>query len=256
MPAFEQDRDSEELKVLEQKGTSKAEHCMVCGATLIYLDTVKALNCLYCSKKEEAHIICPKGHYICEDCHNRDAMGIIEEVVYNTNSKNPVEIAELIMSFPGLPMLGCHHAYVTGGALIAAIKNSGSRGISNEDIKEVFKRIKRQAHSGYCGLTGVCGIAPAIGAVFSVLTGSKCGSDREQQITMEAVTRVMKAITELTGPSCCKAYVRKSLEVAIRYLQESLGIELHTQRVSSCLHSRRHPHGCRGIRCPYFGDNG
>ncbi|RMG68448.1 MAG: hypothetical protein D6710_10140 [Nitrospirae bacterium] len=149
-------------------------------------------------------------------------------------------------------MLGCHHAYIAGGALMAAIKNSGSRGITNEDIKEVFRRTERQAHGGYCGLTGVCGIVPAIGAVFGVLIGSKCGKDEEQRLTMEAVTRVTGAITELTGPSCCKAYVRVALEVSVAYLRQALGIELPMQDVPTCKHTDRHLHGCRKERCPYF----
>ncbi|NOY64750.1 MAG: hypothetical protein GXO97_05045 [Nitrospirae bacterium] len=179
-------------------------------------------------------------------------MRIIEEVVFQSTSRDPMEIAELMMSFPGLPMLGCHHAYIAGGALMAAIKNEASRGITNEDIKEVFRRTKKQAHGGFCGLTGVCGVVPAIGAVFAVLTGSKCGTDSEQRITMEATARLGRAIAELTGPSCCKAYVRTSLEVAIKYLKESLGIELPLSSVSSCIYSARHPHGCRELNCPYF----
>jgi hypothetical protein len=85
---------------------------------------------------------------------------------------------------------------------MAALKNEGSKGITNEEIKEVFQRTEKQAHGGYCGLSGVCGIAPAIGACFAVLMGSKCGKNEEQRITMEAVTRVTRAITDLTGPSC------------------------------------------------------
>lgn len=178
-------------------------------------------------------------------------MEIIKEIIFTTHANNPFEIAELLISHPGLPMLGCQHAYIAGGALMVAIKNEGSR-LYLDDIKEVFTRTERQAHGGYCGLTGICGIAPAIGACFSVLTGSRCGTDREQRITMEAVSRVMRAITALTGPGCCKAYVRISLEVAVRYLREVLGIVLPSSRVIKCRYSQRHPHGCRKQRCPYF----
>lgn len=182
-------------------------------------------------------------------------MKIIEDTVFSAKSSDPFEIAELLMSYPGLPMLGCQHAYIAGGAMIAAIKNEGSRRISNEEIKEVFERTLKQAHGGYCGLTGVCGIAPAIGACFAVLTGSKCGKDVEQRITMEAVTRVAGAITGLTGPSCCKAYVRISLDVAVNYLKESLGVGLLKGERAYCDYSPKHPHGCREKRCPYFDGN-
>jgi hypothetical protein len=228
---------------------------MVCGAPLTYHEKAEELKCLYCGRLERGHISCPGGHYICDLCHNSDSMRIIEDTMLSTPSGNPFEIAEIAMRFPGLPMLGCQHAYIAGGALMAAIKNAGNKGITNAEIKEVLRRTVKQAHGGYCGLTGVCGVAPAIGACFAVLTGSKCGKDEEQRITMEAVTRVARAITELTGPSCCKAYVWNSLEAAAIYLSESLGIILPSSQSITCSYSARHPHGCREARCPYFDDN-
>lgn len=229
---------------------------MVCGTPLTYHEKAEELNCIYCGNLDHGHISCPGGHYICELCHNRDSMSIIEDTIFSTSSCNPFEIAEIVMSFPGLPMLGCQHAYIAGGALMAAIKNAGHKGITDEEIKEVFKRTGKQAHGGYCGLTGVCGIAPAIGACFAVLTGSKCGKDEEQRITMEAVTRVTRAITEITGPSCCKAYVRTSMDKAVEYLSEGLGIRLPLSDSVVCNYSLKHPHGCRETRCPFFKENG
>jgi len=228
---------------------------MDCGSFLEYLDKASSFTCSFCGKSELGHIRCPQGHYICEGCHNRDAMRVIEDIAFSTTSKNPFEISGLMISYPGLPMLGCQHAYIAGGALMAAIKNEGSREISDEEIREVFNRTEKQAHGGYCGLSGVCGIAPAIGSCFSVLTGSKCGKDVEQRITMEAVTRATEAITELTGPSCCKAYVWASLDVAVDYLRDRLGITLPGSASVICKYSDIHPHGCRETRCPYFSDN-
>lgn len=177
---------------------------------------------------------------------------MIEDVIFSTKSTDPFEIAELAMSFPGLPMLGCQHAFIAGGALIAAVKNDGSRGITDKEIREVFDRTGMQAHGGYCGLSGVCGIAPAVGSVVSVLTGSKCGTDKEQHITMEAVIRVSRAIASLAGPSCCKAYVRAALEEGVDYLREILGVELPRRVRLNCTYVEKHPHGCTRERCRYF----
>ncbi len=182
---------------------------------------------------------------------------MIKEIASKTTSKDPLEIAELMMGHPKLPMLGCQHAYIAAGALIAALKNQGSRKITESDLKEIFKRIERQAVGGYCGLTGVCGIVPAIGAFFSILLGSKCGKDLEQRVTMEAARRVMEEIETLTGPSCCKAYLRSSLPVAVDLLKEKLGISLPVKDQSvTCLFDKRHPHGCRENRCPYYKKDG
>jgi hypothetical protein len=182
-------------------------------------------------------------------------MTVIEEIALTTSLKDPGEIAELMMSHPDLPMLGCEHAFIAAGAVMAALKNSpyGAGKITTTEIREVFHRTAKQAMSGYCGFTGVCGIAPALGACFSSFLGSRCGSDSEQKITMEAVISVMRAIADLTGPSCCKAYVRNSLRVAVTFMGERFGIMLpFNETVIACTHAAEHPHGCREEKCPYY----
>ena len=229
------------------------EHCMICGSKLDYLKHAETLVCTYCGKKEPEHVRCPEGHFICNACHGRDAMKAVEGIAFTADLKDPLEIAELMMSHPALPMLGCEHAYIAAGALLAALKNSWSKKITNDDIREAFGRTAKQAHGGYCGLTGVCGIAPAIGACFSIFLGAKCGSDNEQKITMDAVAKVSQAVTGLTGPSCCKAYVRAALSVAVSLFEEQFGIVLPVSKTAVfCRDSGRHPHGCRTEKCPYY----
>jgi hypothetical protein len=231
------------------------ENCLVCGSALEYLRHSENLVCTYCGKTEQGHVKCREGHYACDQCHRRDAMQMIEAATFTTELKDPVAIAELMMGHPNLPMLGCEHAYIAAGALMAALKNSpyGKGRITDADIREVFDRTARQAVGGYCGLTGVCGIAPAIGACFSLFLGSRCGSDTEQQITMNAVIRVSQAVAALTGPSCCKAYVRAALSVAIAIFAERFGIVFPVAITPIiCRDSNRHPHGCREQQCPYY----
>lgn len=226
---------------------------MVCGGPLDYLEQACASTCSLCGKEEAGHIRCPQGHYLCDTCHNKGVMEIIEDLALNAASDNPLEIAELMMRSPGLPMLGCQHAFIAAGALMAALRRNGTRAVSDGDIREVFLRTEQQARGGYCGLTGVCGVAPAVGACFAVLTGSKCGTDEEQRITMDAVVRVSQAIAALTGPSCCKAYVRAALTAAAGFLKERLGIALPLDGgLAVCTVSERHPHGCRMERCLYY----
>jgi hypothetical protein len=226
---------------------------MVCGATLCYHEKATEAVCNYCGKPGHGHITCPSGHYICDICHNLNGMRIIEHIIHSTKSTNPFTIAELIMSFPGLPMLGCQHAYIAAGALMAALKNEGTLTITNDDIQEVFNRTEKQAQGGYCGLTGVCGIVPAIGACFALLTGSKCGTDVEQRTTMAVVAAITGAILELTGPSCCKAYVRTALRAATDAVDKTFNITLAQDNDIVCRHSANHPHGCRREKCPYYG---
>jgi hypothetical protein len=231
----------------------KTEHCMVCGSTLEYLKTAEPVVCTYCRTASEGHIKCPGGHFICDRCHGADAARMIEELVLTTELKDPVAIAELMMSHPALPMLGCEHALIAAGALSAALKNSPYAKVTGSEIREVLARTAKQAVGGYCGLTGVCGIAPGIGACFSVFLDARCGSDTEQKMVMEAVVRASQAIADLTGPSCCKAYVRTALATAVTIFGERFGIMLPVSKASIlCAHATKHPHGCREEKCPYF----
>jgi hypothetical protein len=178
---------------------------------------------------------------------------MVADITFTTQLKDPIAIAELMMSYPALPMLGCEHAFITAGALLAALRNSPYAKVTDLDIHEVFDRTAKQAVAGYCGLTGVCGIAPAVGACFSVFLGSQCGSDTEQKIAMDAVIKVSQGIADLTGPSCCKAYVRSALAAAVAMYAERFGIVLPVATISTaCEDSSRHPHGCREEKCPYY----
>ncbi len=228
---------------------------MVCGSTLEYLQQSEHRVCTFCGNKEQGHIACPRGHFVCDSCHGADARKMIEQAVFSTGDTDPLAIAELMIGHPALPMLGCEHAFIAAGALMASLKNSpyGTGKITNAHIQEVFDRTAKQAVGGYCGLTGVCGIAPAVGACFSVFLGARCGTDSEQKITMDAVIRVSQAISRLTGPSCCKAYVRAALAESVAMLGERLGITLSLKEGTVvCRHSDKHPHGCREEKCPYY----
>jgi Family of unknown function (DUF5714) len=233
----------------------QTEQCMVCGSELEYLQQSKCRVCTFCEKKEEGHIACPHGHFICDTCHGVDARKMIENTVFSALDADPLAIAEHMLSHPSLPMLGCEHAFIASGALMAALKNSpyGKGKITDEHIQEAFARTMKQAVGGYCGLTGVCGITPAIGSCFSLFLGARCGTDSEQKITMDAAIRVSQAISAVTGPSCCKAYVRAALMESVAMLSERLGVVLPVKKSTVvCRHSGKHPHGCREEKCPYY----
>jgi hypothetical protein len=225
---------------------------MVCSSPLQYHTQAIDANCHYCGSEGQWYISCPEGHMVCDSCHNQETMQQIETLIFETAATDPLQIAEQCMDLAVLPMLGCQHAFIAGGSLMAALRNYGRFKLNDDALHEVFHRTRKQAHGGYCGLTGTCGIAPALGACVAILTGSKCGLDQEQRLTMELVSRVVRAITDLTGPSCCKAYVRVSLNVAMDFLQEHFSLRLPGKDVQPCQHMTKHPHGCRQEKCPYY----
>lgn len=155
-----------------------------------------------------------------------------------------------------VPMLGCENAWIAAGALMAALKNEGKLKLTDTQIIEALNRTHRQAIGGYCGLTGVCGIAPGIGACFSVILGAACPKNQETATTMTVVAKIISVIAQETGPCCCKNFVRHALTEAVALVEQILNISL-PQSASQivCTDIERHPHGCRREKCSYFKNN-
>lgn len=212
------------------------------------------LTCESCGKKETANICCSKGHYVCDECHGQGVFDLVKEYVLASDSRDPLEIAEALMNFKDqVPMLGCENAWAAAGALIAALKNEGTLKIRDTQILEVLNRTHRQAIGGYCGLTGVCGIAPGIGACFSVVLGAACPKDRETSITMTVVAKIVNLIAQETGPCCCKNFVRQALTESVALVKQILNVSLPQSLAPIvCTDVERHPHGCRREKCSYF----
>jgi hypothetical protein len=230
-----------------------AENCMVCNSTLEYLETAVSVTCNYCNKKGSGYIHCPKGHYVCDECHSKGAFELIKDSVLITEKKDPLSIAELLMAHPKIPFLGCEHGLIVTASLLVALKNDNTLSISNEQIIEAMKRTQKQSLPAYCALTGVCGVAIGIGAAFSVILGAACQKDRESAITMHAVARTIDTIANDVGPMCCKSFVRTALGVGYNIAKEYFNVDLpiHREKIS-CSYSPRHPHGCRESKCLYF----
>ena len=131
-----------------------AVNCLICGHKLEYLPVGADLICFYCGKKEKGNIVCSsdESHYVCDDCHNLASFNFIKDYLLTTDKTNPFKIVFDILSNPAIPMLGCHHAYILTGSVLAGLKNRGYAGITNADMEEAFLRLSKQAVGGYCGL--------------------------------------------------------------------------------------------------------
>lgn len=210
------------------------------------------MNCHKCEKTEIGNICCPKGHYVYDDCHGKDLFEFLLKEIQTTQEQNPFAIAERLMSHEKVPMLGCENAWIAAGSFLVALKNEGTLKITDDQVSEALQRTKRQAIGGYCGLTGVCGIAPAMGACFSVILGAACSKDLETVKTMSVVGNIVQAIASLAGPCCCKAFVRAALAEAVASAQTFFNVSLGARDQIVCIYSARHPHGCRGDICPYY----
>lgn len=65
--------------------------CLVCGTELIYsLDRSYSAKCCYCGKDELTNVSCPNGHYVCNECHMKDILELVEQICINSELTDPV----------------------------------------------------------------------------------------------------------------------------------------------------------------------
>ena len=98
-----------------------ADECLICGAPLEYLATETTMECAICKKHFLSRARCQKGHYVCDECHSAGLTTILD-VCLKTDSTNPVEILEALMSLPFCHMHGPEHHTMVGAALLTAAK--------------------------------------------------------------------------------------------------------------------------------------
>lgn len=226
------------------------ENCMVCAKPLEYLTSSARAVCQYCGKEGDAYIICPDKHFVCDDCHLEPCIEQITNSVLTTGSKDPIEIAEHLMSLDKMSMIGPEHHPIVAASILAALKNSDKLGITNEKIREGIKRAKKLT-SGY--IDGCCTAAMSIGVVIVVITNATCVSDRERSLAHRAAARGLEAIALEGGPRCCKSSVRAAIYEAVGFLNEFFDAGLNAKRMEkACAYSKKHDY-CKKSRCRFFG---
>lgn len=222
--------------------------CRICGKELLR-DEVRA-ECSYCGESEGAHYICPSGHYVCERCRKASAADLVIATCAGTRLKDPVEIANLLMSHTSFPEYGMEHHLIVAAAMLAALRNNGRAGISKRDVETAVRRMAAVPDRA-CGEFGGCGACLSVGCLVSILLKATPVSDRERSDSLRASARALERVAELGGPRCCKQSVYASIEAACGILSAHSDVNLREGQIR-CAFARRTSH-CKGERCPYHG---
>ena len=227
------------------------ENCGVCGKPLIYQADAKESRCFFCGESDRTNIYCPDGHYICDICHQSEALDVLSQVIDSTKSKDPAQIAETVMSHPAVPMHGPEHHAIVPGSIVAAVRNAGY------PVPEgaVEKAIARGAKfpGGWCGFYGDCGAAVGVGIAVSVLTGATPLTGKQRSLAMEATSYALSKLID-DQPRCCKRMSRKAIKAAVEFLKDRLDISLDTGKLVSCNYSYRNKE-CLKNECVYYSES-
>ncbi|MCL2151410.1 MAG: DUF5714 domain-containing protein [Oscillospiraceae bacterium] len=202
--------------------------CSICNSAILYKEDYFEAKCEFCGKKEETYIICSNNHYLCIVCAAKEVMDKLYELLPDIDLKNPLDIAERLISKCGISGHTPHP--ITAAAFLTAVKNVTGY-ITDEDVMEGVSRAY-EIPGGWCGYYGACGAAVALGTSFSVLLNATPSSDKERSIANRVTSACLVEVAALGGPYCCVASIRAVLEKGIELSELHLGIKFPERKTS------------------------
>jgi len=224
--------------------------CLICGIELVYCKT-EELECFYCHKLYESNVKCASGHYVCDQCHRSSGNEVIENFCINTQLKDPLEIALILMGNPKITMHGPEHHFLVPAVLLAAYYNF------NKEPKEKDSKIRearRRASNilgGFCGFHGNCGAAVGTGIFMSLITNSTPLSIHEWKLSNLMTARSLLTIAKHGGPRCCKRNVFLAIHEAIKFLNTHFDFTIKIDKKIRCEFTNMNKE-CIKQQCPFY----
>lgn len=224
----------------------KISGCMVCGNDLIYILDVLRAECFYCGKENMTNVFCLGGHYVCDECHRKDILEIVEMECIKSDLTDPAELLLWLYDLPKLHMHGPEYHSIVPAVLVTAYQNS----IEKKDISTIKEAISRgkAIFGGICGTHGACGAGIGVGVAYSVIHQVTPYSINDRGIANKMTALALTAISQFGGPRCCKRDSMIAIEIAIKhfncYVDTGEGKYICSQYYNNDM--------CIKDNCPYF----
>ena len=209
--------------------------CMACGAELTYLQHEQTVSCYFCGRNARSNALCANQHFICDDCHQSDALSAIKVMCLETDEKDMLRLLQKIRQHPAIPMHGPEHHAIVPGVILATYRNRGGD-IVKEDILTGIDRGSK-VPGGACGFWGSCGAAIGVGIAFSVLFSATPLTASARQTAQQTTAKVLARIAETTSGRCCQRESVTALMEAAAISRTYLPVALLAEKVFPCRQS-------------------
>ncbi len=224
--------------------------CVVCGKELYYTPDM-ALNatCYYCGKEDTTHVFCLDGHYVCDECHRKDILDIVEQICIDSDLTDPIELALCIFDLNQLHMHGPEYHSIVPAVLVTAYGNS----INKKDIPSIKEAILRgkAIFGGICGTHGACGACIGVGIAYSIIKKATPYSKEDRGEANRMTSLALMAISKFGGPRCCKRDSITAIETAIKNFGFFDNSEKSRYKCSQFISNNMCIHG----NCPFYTNN-
>ncbi|MEA5060965.1 MAG: DUF5714 domain-containing protein [Erysipelotrichaceae bacterium] len=178
---------------------------------------------------------------------------LIRETVIVSKSKNPIEIAKIVMANDFVNMHGPEHHFLDGAVFLVAYKNSGGDIDLDKSLQQLAMRAIEMP-GGICGYWGVCGSLASIGASLSIIHDTNAlSNDDFYKDHMEYTSSVLQKMSEIGGPRCCKRNAFISITTAVDFVNKKYKVEMEKDAVVCNFY--RFNSDCIKNRCPFYKAN-
>lgn len=175
---------------------------------------------------------------------------LIKESVLKEQSRNPITIVKNIMHKDFISIHGPEHHYLDGAAFLVAYKNAGGDIDLISALDELAKRSIKMP-GAMCGMWGICGSCASIGSCLSIIHGTgPLSNDEFYKDNMEYTSSVIKKMSEIGGPRCCKRNAFISLSYAIDFVEKHYGIKMDKDTIKCEFTNLNNQ--CLKEKCPFY----
>ncbi len=223
--------------------------CMVCGAPLEYLAQDRVETCHYCGQRKAANAVCQAGHFVCDACHSKAALEVIEDICRHATETDMIALLKRIRQHQAIPVHGPEHHSLVPAIIVTAYRNAGGQ-VDGAALEAAIQR-GAAIPGGSCGFLGVCGAAAGVASGFAILLGSNPLDGEKRQRMLKVTAQVLGEIAALDAARCCQRDCWIGLRLAAELSKELLPIPLTADEPLTCDQFRLNP-DCLGESCPLW----
>ncbi len=229
---------------------SHNEECFYCGEGLIPGNVLQ--TCMYCKNKVQTGYSCPGNHFVCSSCKGKNIWDVIDTYCISSASRNPVEMAEALMKFPGFKMHCPDHHYLVPAVLLASYCKVVQKKKKLAGWLKIARNRAEKVPGGFCGTHGSCGAAVGTGIFISSITGATPLSSIEWDLCNSLVGHSLLTMAKYGGPRCCKRVAYLSLQETGRFLKERMAVQLDIPENIGCSFFQQNEEQCLKEKCPFY----
>ena len=175
---------------------------------------------------------------------------LIKNKLLQSTEKNPLKLIKDIMHDDFINIHGPEHHFLDGGVFMTALHNNGLKMNLEENLDKLAKRAITMPRA-MCGYWGMCGSVASIAAVLAIIDNTgPISADEHYSQHMEFTSNVIKIMSEIGGPRCCKRNAFISLSEGMKYAKKYYGISIELSNIK-CEFSSINKQ-CIQKRCPFY----